>query len=131
MHKIKYNGLRKRETYDQLVDFIERDPVIIHYPDRRAFQFRESHYLTQLDGEGMRQMESLEINRFKEREKKHILQHMSTQTGHSVAELAAAQTPSHHGFQQEDMFGRHHNHHHHNHHMQQMMSMSSKRQDLQ
>ena len=38
MHKINYNGLRKRETYDQLVDFIEKDPVIIHYPDRRATQ---------------------------------------------------------------------------------------------
>ena len=105
MHKINYNGLRKRETYDQLVDFIERDPVKIQYPDRRATQLRESPYLTQLDGEGMRQMESLEINRFKEREKKHILQQMSTETGHSAAELAAAQTPSHHSFQQYDIFG--------------------------
>ena len=94
MHKINYNGLRKRETYDQLVDFIERDPTIVHYPNRRATQLRESPYLTQLDGEGMRQMESLEINRFKAQEKKHILKQMSTETGHSVAELHAQQPSS-------------------------------------
>ena len=72
MYKANYNGLRKRETYEQLVDFIERDPTILHYPNRRATQLRESPYLTQLDGEGMRQMESLEINRFKERERRNI-----------------------------------------------------------
>jgi len=91
---INYKGLRKRQTYDELVDFIERDPVRIHYPDRRATEMRESPYLTQLDGEGMRQMESLELNKMKEQQKQHALLQMAQQTGHSVAHLAVTQTPS-------------------------------------
>ena len=59
---MNYNGLRKRSTYNELVDFIEEDTLRIKYPDRRATQLRESPYLTQLDGEGMRQMEQLEFN---------------------------------------------------------------------
>ena len=60
---MNYNGLRKRATYNELVDFIEEDTLRIKYPDRRATQLRESPYLTQLDGEGMRQMEQLEFHK--------------------------------------------------------------------
>ena len=57
-----YNGLRKRQRYDEFMDFIGNDPVKMVYPDHRATQLRESPYLTQLDGEGMRQMEQFELN---------------------------------------------------------------------
>ena len=74
---INFKGLRKRPTYDELVDFIETDPERIHYPDRRATDLRESPYLTQLDGEGMRQMNSLQTNRMKEQQQRetHIARH--------------------------------------------------------
>ena len=91
---INYKGLRKRPTYDELVDFIEKDPERIHYPDRRATELRESPYLTQLDGEGMRQMESSEVNKMKEQQKQHLLRQMAKQTGHSVSHLAVAQHTS-------------------------------------
>lgn len=59
---MNYNGLGKRSTYNELVDFIERDPARILDPDRRATQMRESPYMTVVDGEGMRHMEQLELN---------------------------------------------------------------------
>ena len=70
---MNYTGLHKRPTYDEYVDFIETDPERIKYPDRRAAELRESPYLTQLDGDGMRQMETLELNKIKEQEKQNML----------------------------------------------------------
>jgi hypothetical protein len=32
MYAINYNGLKKRESYDDLVRYIERDPTKIRYP---------------------------------------------------------------------------------------------------
>ena len=43
-------GLRKKPTIDELVDYIERAPDKIRYPDRRASQIRNSPYMTQFDG---------------------------------------------------------------------------------
>ena len=48
------------------MDFIEKDPERIKFPDRRATELRESPYLTQLDGEGMRMMEDFEVKLVKE-----------------------------------------------------------------
>ena len=73
IYKMNYAGLHKRPTYDELVDFIETDPERIKYPDRRATELRESPYLTQLDGDGMRQMETLEFIKIKEQEKHNIV----------------------------------------------------------
>ena len=101
---INYKGLRKRQTYDELVDFIETDPDRIHYPDRRATQLRESPYLTQLDGEGMRQMDSLEANRMKEPQKLHVLKQMASSSGLSIAELGASQTQQPHGIPVDQIF---------------------------
>ena len=93
---IKTKGLRERPTYDELEYFIETDPERIHYPDRTATKLRESHYLTQLDGEGMQQMDSLHTNRMKEQQKRHILQDMADQTGQSIHELRAGQAKKAH-----------------------------------
>jgi len=100
-----YNGLRKRQTYDELVDFISNDPVKMVYPDRRATQLRESPYLTQLDGEGMRQMEQFELNLTKKQQQKHILKALADQTGQSVAEITAAEPQTPHSFTPYDIFG--------------------------
>ena len=101
---INYKGLRKRPTYDELVYFIETDPERIHYPDRTATQLRESHYLTQLDGEGMQQMDSLHTNRMKEQQKRHILQDMADQTGKSINEIIAGQATKAHDYAESKRF---------------------------
>ena len=59
-------GLKPKPTYEQVIDYILRDPEIICYPNRFAKQIRDSPWLTQLDGEGMRQMEQHQIEQMKE-----------------------------------------------------------------
>ena len=49
----KYNGLRRRDNYDEIVDYLFNRQQKIRWPDRCAKRMRESPYLTQLDGEGM------------------------------------------------------------------------------
>ena len=34
MFQINYNGLRKRDLYDEIVAILENDPTILKYPDR-------------------------------------------------------------------------------------------------
>ena len=56
-NQVNFAGLRKRDTYEELINYLLTDQDKVKYPDRRAKQIRESPYLTQLDGEGMRTME--------------------------------------------------------------------------
>ena len=49
-------GLHKKPTYEELINYIQRDPDKIRYPDRQATILRNSHWLTQLDGEGQNQL---------------------------------------------------------------------------
>jgi len=53
-------GLRERPTYLELIDYVENNDDKIKMPDRRAKFIRNSFYLSQLDGEGMRQAEDLQ-----------------------------------------------------------------------
>ena len=39
MFGINYNGLKKRNTYDEIVNVIETDKTKIKYPDRRATRY--------------------------------------------------------------------------------------------
>ena len=49
-------GLKKKPTLNELADRIENEPNPIKYPDRTATLIRKSFELSQLDGEGMREM---------------------------------------------------------------------------
>jgi len=60
--------------------------------------------MTQLDGEGMRQMESMDIHIMKEQQKKHIIKQIAAQTGKSTAQVRSEQPVQVHGFAQTDMF---------------------------
>ena len=66
-------GLHKTATCNDLIDHIVNDKDKIVYPNRFAKQLRSSFSLSQLDGEGMRQMEIQQINAMKEQQKEHIL----------------------------------------------------------
>ena len=45
-------GLKATPTYEQLIEYIRKDPDTITFPDRRAKIARNSFWLSQLDGEG-------------------------------------------------------------------------------
>ena len=36
MHQVNYNGLRKRDTYDEIVHSLETDRLKLDYPDRQG-----------------------------------------------------------------------------------------------
>ena len=54
VYKVNYQGLRKRESYNEIVDYLENKQEKINYPNRFAKQIRNSPELSNLlDGEGM------------------------------------------------------------------------------
>jgi len=55
-------GLKLKPTYDQLLDYLQRDPDRIHYPNRNAIILRNSFQLSQLDG-----INDLDMARFNQR----------------------------------------------------------------
>ena len=74
--KMDFAGLRRRETYQEIINYLENEQEIIKYPDRTAKFLRDSPYLTQLDGEGQRTLEEQQLNAMKQQEKDKILRQM-------------------------------------------------------
>ena len=82
-------GLQKRPTYEDLVNYIVKDPDNIKYPDRKAKILRNSFELSQLDGIGM-----MEINRQHElqiinQERQLMLQRFADDYGLPLGEVMA------------------------------------------
>ena len=71
--KKSFGGLIKNPTYEELINYIETNNDKIKMPDRRAKFLRNSFYLSQLDGEGMRRQEEQEQLKDKEADKELIL----------------------------------------------------------
>ena len=88
-YAINYQGLRQRQTYDELVDYLlDKQPKII-YPDRRATFIRNSPQLSNLlDGDGLGAVfwEEQQINRMKEEQKEHAIR----EAGGTAQHLRAA-----------------------------------------
>ena len=80
MHGINYNGLRKKETYDELIDYVMNKQEKIKYPDRTAKFLRESPQLSNLldgDGEGILEMEEQQKRQRQEVEKEQTIREMA------------------------------------------------------
>jgi hypothetical protein len=73
MLAINYSGLRKRESYDDLVRYIEKDPNKIKYPNRTATFLEQSHYMKQLGGEDYMAMEEQQLRASKEKVKEDVI----------------------------------------------------------
>ena len=81
-------GLRKRETYDELIQEIDKDQIN-KYPDRRASQMENSNYLSQLS-DGFDDMKLFHERMMKVKLKEFLLDEMVSETGgtkhlHSLA----------------------------------------------
>jgi hypothetical protein len=70
-------GLRKRPTYNQVVDYLENEQPKIKYPDRRATFLRNSPYLSQFDGDSWIDLEEQESNITKEQLKEAEIKRLS------------------------------------------------------
>ncbi len=89
IHRVSYNGLRKRETYDEIIDHILNKQEVIRYPDRFAKRVRESPYLTQLDGEGMGEMDDQQLQAMRHQELLHAIQQQAAKGSKGRHELEA------------------------------------------
>ena len=66
-------GLKKRDTFEEVVEYIKNSKDVIKFPDRYAKQIRNSFELSQLDGVGMMEHEEHELQTMKETEKANAL----------------------------------------------------------
>ena len=64
-------GLRRRPTFEGIVEYLTYGQETIRYPDRFAKIIRNHPYLTQLDGEGMMEMQEQQENAWKQQEKEN------------------------------------------------------------
>ena len=85
----KYGGLRLKPNLDVLIENLESDQPIRSLPSRLATTLRNSHQLTQLDGDTLTDLNDMETRLQKEKLKHIILREQASQTGLSVAEVAA------------------------------------------
>ena len=81
MYQINYNGLKKRDTYNEIVEIIANGGGVIRYPDRTASHIANSPYMKQIDGETLSDLQSQTVRAQKEQLKHLTLKQMSTQTG--------------------------------------------------
>ena len=84
---IKYTGLRKRPTFEGIVDYLANRQEKVKYPNREAKIIRNHPYLTQLDGLGMFEMQEQQENEWKEKEKEHRVKEMTSQGTQSAPEV--------------------------------------------
>ena len=53
MFALNYDGLKKRDTYDEIIDYLQNKQEKIKYPNRLAKQVRNTPQLSNLlDGDG-------------------------------------------------------------------------------
>ena len=81
--------LKRRQTYEEVIDHIENDNNKIRYPDRTAKQIINTFELSQLGGVGMQLMEQQQFRDMKEREKENLLRQIDSKTGIPSAEASA------------------------------------------
>ena len=100
MLALNYEGLKKRETYDEIIDYIVNKQDMITYPDRTAKRLRDTPQLSNLldgQGEGALEMEEQQKRQMQDVERTHRIRDLAsrgTQTAH-VLEITSGGGPTH------------------------------------
>ena len=81
MYQVNYNGLKKRESYDELVAIVEGDRSKIKYPNRYATFLSNSPYMKVIDEETLIDLQGQSLMEQKGQLKNVILKEISTSTG--------------------------------------------------
>ena len=85
---IAIKGLRVKPNYESLINVAVSDKLYnIKFPNRNATFLRNGFVLSQLDGEGMRQMEKQQEIASKESYKEHLLKEIAKNTGSNIHDL--------------------------------------------
>jgi len=85
----KYGGLRLKPNFDELITNLETDHPRRSLPSRAATTLRNSHPLTQLDGDTLTDLNEMETRMQKDKLRYIILKEQASQAGISIAEAAA------------------------------------------
>ena len=81
-------GLKVHRQYEDLINVAVSDELRnIKFPNRDATFLRNGYILSQLDGEGMRQMEHQQEMASKQAYKEHLLKEIAVNTGSNLHEL--------------------------------------------
>ena len=75
MNRVNYTGLKKRDTYDEIVALVEAGGGVIKYPKRVASQILNSPYMKQIDNATL-----MDLQHQQERLNKQGLKDMLTKT---------------------------------------------------
>ena len=86
IYGINYDGVKKRPTFEELIDY--KEPKIT-YPDRSALFTRESPLMTQFDNIGAMELEDQQRREMRERMKEDMLKRIASSTPYSLQELRA------------------------------------------
>ena len=78
--KILKQSLRKRPTYNELVDYLENDQHIIKYPDRVATFLKNSPYLNKYDDPSLLDLEDQEKRMEREKLKETEVNRIASET---------------------------------------------------
>ena len=89
---VDFAGLRKRQTYEEIINYLEHGQELIKYPDRTAKFLKDSPYLTQLDGEGMRTLEEQQLGATRQRAKEDMLRELGYKADGTVSRAERAAT---------------------------------------
>ena len=95
-HANNYKGLKQRQSYDEIVDYLNNKQEKIIFPTRLAKSLRNSNQLSNLldgDGEGLINMELQQQNIIKEQQKEHAITAMTdAKSTAKVTKIMATQT---------------------------------------
>ena len=92
MFALNYDGLKKRDTYDEIIDYLQNKQEKIKYPNRLAKQVRNTPQLSNLlDGnnEGYEDMEEQQKRNTKEIEKETIIRNIAGSSNTTAQVLRA------------------------------------------
>ena len=85
-------GLRKRPTYEELIDEIQTDTKVT-LPNRKAKFLRDSPYMSFLDEESYQEMEDQTMAMNKHLQAEQVIQQQASQGGYTASVLRATQAP--------------------------------------
>ena len=80
MFQINYKGLKRRESYDEIVQLIANGGGKISYPNRSATQIANSPYMKQLDAETMLDLQDDTLRSQKEKLKQMVINEIASQS---------------------------------------------------
>ena len=87
-------NLRRKPTYNELINYLEFEQPKIKYPNRNATFLRNSPYLSQFDGDSWIDLEEQENNINKEKLKEMEVRRLASDAGRTAQALRSSKTTS-------------------------------------